>query len=93
MEIVLQVPDCLVARLVASSASPSAAVLEALGIDAYRQGRVTGFELRDLLGLPTRAALDAVLKAHSVMLEYSVAEWQAEEAVIEAVRRPGPHAL
>ena len=48
-----------------------------------RTGRLTEHELREVLDLPTRDALDGFLKAHGVPLDYSV-EGLADERALAA---------
>ena len=83
MQIVVQVPDALAARLGGSPDGLSAAALEALLVDAYRTGRLTAAELQEALDLPTVDAFDGFLKAHGVPLEYTVEEFDAERALAE----------
>jgi hypothetical protein len=63
--------DDLATRLGTAGALPRR-VLEALAVEEFRLGRLTQPELRRLLGLPTRQALDAFLKAHEVYIPYTV---------------------
>ena len=50
----------------------SRATLEALALEAYLQRRLTGGEVRKLLGFETPMQLDAFLKEHAVELDYSL---------------------
>jgi hypothetical protein len=50
----------------------SRTALETLAPEAYRTRRLSTAQLRRLLGLPTRMAVDAFLKEHSVELEYTL---------------------
>jgi len=58
MQITLDVPDELVTALAAAGQDPNRAVLEALALEAYRQRRITGYQLRTLLGIPSRYEFD-----------------------------------
>ena len=78
MQIVVDIPDAVAARLGVTSA----AAREALLIDAYRTGRLTAAELQELLELPTGDAVEGVLKAHGVPLEYTEADLAREGALI-----------
>lgn len=49
----------------------SRTALEALAIDAYRMDRITAYQLSQALGIPSRDALNALLKRHGVPLEYT----------------------
>lgn len=46
----VEIPDDLASLMLGSHTSPSRAVLEAIAADAYRQGHVTMFQVRKLLG-------------------------------------------
>jgi len=52
----------------------------------YKAGRLTEAQLRQLLGLQTREALDGFLKAHEVWLNYTKEDLERERA---ALRRLG----
>jgi hypothetical protein len=77
MNLMLHIPDDLAARLSASGDVERQA-LEALAVEAYRFGRLTKPELRRLLGFETRAALDAVLKAHEVYEPLTITDIERE---------------
>lgn len=66
MQVTLEIPDELVSALAAHGQEPSRAALEALGLEAYRRRQIFAYQLRTLLGLPTRWDLDAFLKEHRV---------------------------
>jgi hypothetical protein len=42
------------------------AVLETFALEAYRERRMTGYQLRTLLGIGSRYEFDAFLKEHKV---------------------------
>ena len=64
MRITLDIPDELAASL--SPQDPARTALEAIAIEAYRERRLTGFQLRSLLGIPSRYELDGFLKQHRI---------------------------
>ncbi len=66
MEITISVPDKFAVPLIPPGQEPSRAALEALALEAYRQRRMTGYELRTLLGISSRYELDALLKEHKI---------------------------
>ena len=66
MQITLEVPDELAAILAGSGHDLSRAALEAIGLEAYRQRRLSAYQLRTLLGIASRFELDAFLKEHEV---------------------------
>ena len=67
----IHIPDDLAIRLGTAGDLPRR-VLEALAVEEFRLGRLTQPELRRLLGLATRQALDSLLKAHEVYIPYTV---------------------
>jgi hypothetical protein len=66
MEITITIPDELTPSLIPQGQEPSQTVLEALAFEAYRQRRMTGYQLRKLLGISSRYDLDALLKEHKI---------------------------
>jgi hypothetical protein len=77
MEITFRIPDDLAGRLGAAGEIGHRA-LEALALEEYRHGRLTKPELRRLLGLKTREAIDEFLKAHETHRAGRTAREQAE---------------
>lgn len=70
-DVTITLPEELLAALGVSGHELSRAALEALALEAYRTHKISTAQLRRVLGLPTRMALDAFLKEHEVELEYS----------------------
>jgi len=62
-----------------------AAALEALGLEAYRQRRITGYQLRTLLGIPSRYQFDGFLKEHHVE-KYTYEDFEKDLATIREFR-------
>jgi hypothetical protein len=83
MQISVEIPDELKAALAAPGQDLSRSALEAIGLEAYRQRRISGYQLRTLLGIPTRFELDALLKEHQVE-KYTVEDFDHD---LEAIRR------
>jgi len=86
MEVILHIPDDVAQRLLASGNDLSRRALEAFALGEYKAGRLTDAQLRELLGLQTRDALDGFLKAHEVWLNYTMEDLERERA---ALRRLG----
>jgi predicted HTH domain antitoxin len=80
MRIWLDLPDDLVAQLAESGQDLSRVALEALAIDAYRRNRMSGYQLCQLLGIPSRYELDGFLKRHGVPLDYTIEDFEREGA-------------
>jgi len=78
MQVTLNLPDELVRQLAGDGGDLSRAAVEALAIDAYRMNRITGFQLRQVLEIPSRHDLDGFLKRHGVPLEYTIEDFDRE---------------
>jgi hypothetical protein len=66
MQITLEIPDDLAPPLLPFGRNPARVALEAIALEAYRERRLTGYQLRSLLGIPSRYELDGFLKEHRV---------------------------
>ena len=86
MQLTLEIPDELVASLTAPGQDPTRAALEAFALEAYRQRRISGYQLRTLLGLPSGWDLDVFLKEHQVD-KYTVEDFEKDLAVIQKSRK------
>ena len=86
MQITLDLPDELAAAVTPHGQDLSRAALEALGLEAYRQRRITGYQLRTLLGIPSRYQFDGFLKEHLVE-KYSVEDFEKDLATTEEFRK------
>lgn len=80
MRVWLDLPDGLVEQLAEKGPDLSRAALEALAIDAYRMNRITGYQLCQLLDIPSRHELDGFLKDHGVPLDYTIEDFEREGA-------------
>lgn len=81
MQITLEIPDKLAAVLAGSGQDLSRAALEAIGLEAYRQRRLSGYQLRTLLGIASRYELDGFLKEHQVE-KYTAEDFEHDLATI-----------
>jgi predicted HTH domain antitoxin len=80
MRIWLDLPDDFVEQLAEKGQDLSKAALEALAINAYRMNRISGYQLGQLLEIPSRYELDGFLKHHGVPLEYTIEDFERESA-------------
>ena len=80
MQIRLEIPDDLAPPLLPGQ-DPDRAAREAIGLEAYRLRRITGYQLRALLGIPSRYELDCFLKKHKVE-KYTVEDFEHDLATI-----------
>ncbi len=71
--------------LSASGRDPARAALEAIAVEAYRQRRLSGYQLRTLLGIGSRFELDAFLKERQVY-DYTVEDFEQDLAAIRELR-------
>jgi len=66
MQVTITVPDDLAAALTLADRDPVRAVLEAMALEAYRERRITAYQLRTVLGISSRFELDGFLKEHRI---------------------------
>jgi hypothetical protein len=86
MQITVDIPEELVAVLAGSGQDLPRAVMEAIGLEAYRQGRLSGYQLRLLLGIPSRYELEGFLKEHEVY-DYTVEDLEKDLANLSSRRK------
>jgi len=84
MQITLEIPDELAATLAPRGQDPARAALEAFALEAYRERRLTGYQLRTLLGITSRYELDAFLKEHQVE-KYTAEDFEHDLATIRHI--------
>lgn len=89
MHVTLDIPDDLAPALSTPGQDPARAALEAWGLEAYRQRRLSGYQLRTLLGLESRWDLHALLKEHQISM-YTAEELEEELANLQAFRQEHP---
>ena len=84
MQFTVTLPDDLAAPLLPNGQEPARTALEALALEAYRQRRITGYQLRTLLGIPSRYELDGFLKQHGVY-DYTIEDFDQDLATIRGL--------
>ena len=84
MPVTITLPDDLPAGLLPPGKEPTRAALEAIALEAYRQRRITSYQLRRLLGFKSRYELDGFLKEHEVY-DYTAEDFEHDLAT---VRKP-----
>jgi predicted HTH domain antitoxin len=82
MEVTLTIPDNIAPNLALNSSDLSQSILEMAALEAYREGRITTFQLRELLGL-SRMEIDGFLKERGVYLDYTIEELKQDSAAFE----------
>ena len=68
MQVHLDVPEDVAQRFAAEPGGITRAALEALAIEGIRSGKLTVYQAREMLGIPSRYEMDGFLKAHGVLL-------------------------
>jgi hypothetical protein len=66
MQVTVTLPDELVAALAPAGRDPGRAAVEAMALEAYRERRITAYQLRTMLGISSRSELNAFLKQHRI---------------------------
>ncbi len=85
MQITLDIPDDLAATLSVSGQDPARAALEAIAVEAYRQHRLSGYQLRTMLGIGSRYELDGFLKERQVY-DYTLEDFENDLAANRELR-------
>ena len=89
MHLSLDIPDELAAAVLPPGQDPARAALEALGLEAYRLRRISAYQLRLLLGLPSRWDVDALLKERQIET-YTAEDFEKDWATIQEHRQQHP---
>lgn len=87
-QVTLELPEVLSAFLTASGDNLERAALEAIALEAYREGKLSMAQLRRLLGYRTRAQVHAFLKDRGAYLRYSLADLQHDREAGDAIPSP-----
>jgi hypothetical protein len=86
VQITIDIPDDLVGQYLPPGKDAARAVMEDALVQAYREDRISGRQLMEALGIPTRYDLDGFLKARQVWIEYTAEELEQERRVSQALR-------
>jgi hypothetical protein len=84
VQITLDIPDELAVSLAPRGEDPARAALEVLALEAYRERRLTGYQVRTLLGIPSRFEFDGFLKEHQVE-KYTAEDFEHDLATIRQI--------
>ena len=87
MQVTVEVPDDLAAALNLTERDPASAALEAMALEAFRERKLTGYQLRSLLGIPSRYDFWEFLKERRIET-YSVEDLERDLAVLKTVLPP-----
>ena len=86
MQIALTVPDEMAADLGSNANAVSRLALEALAVERYRSGRLSAFQVRQMLGQASRWETEDFLAAHEVWPGLTEADLTEELRGIEKLR-------
>ncbi|HVO98984.1 MAG TPA: UPF0175 family protein [Bryobacteraceae bacterium] len=78
MQVTVELPDSVAEQIRASTPDIARRMLEALAIEGYRSGTLTGKQVREMLGLKSRFDLDPFLKRAGVFREYTAEELESD---------------
>jgi hypothetical protein len=87
MQVILEVPDPFADALLPEGQDAARAALDAMAIEAYLEHRLTGYQVRELLGFSSLDELDGFLKKLRVWLDYSIEDFDREREAGERLRR------
>jgi predicted HTH domain antitoxin len=82
MEVTMQIPDDIAARISQSGPDLSRRALESLALEELKSGRITEPELGRMLGL-ARLQIDGFLKAHGVYQDYTLEDFEQERQALK----------
>ena len=85
MELTVQIPDDLAARIAEDGVDLAHRALESLAADEYRNGRIHKPDLRRLFGFETSYEIDGFLKAHGVYDDYTMEDFERERQALKSL--------
>jgi hypothetical protein len=88
MQVTVEIPDQFVAHLVPAGQDAARLLLEESVAGAYRDGRLTIEQVRELLGLNTRMQADTFLQRHAVY-DYTVEDLDKDIATLDRLLAAG----
>ena len=84
MEVTVNIPDEIAGQLLAQGSDLSRLALEALAVEGYRAETLSLGQVAEMLNLTTYEA-DGFLKERGVLLNYSLEEFESENAGLAAL--------
>src|SRR5260370_20507849 len=85
MEVRIQIPDDVAARIQADGDDLSRTMLEAYALEAYKSGQFSAYQVQEILGFETPMEVDGFLKSHHVYLDYSEEDLEEDLATSRRV--------
>ncbi len=83
----VDVPDDLAAALNLTGRDPAGAALEAMALEAFRERKISEYQLRTLLGLPSRFDLWQLLKEREIET-YTAEDLDQDLSTLKAMLPP-----
>jgi hypothetical protein len=85
MEVRIQIPDDVAARIQADGGDLPRSVLEAYALEGYKSGQLSAYQVQEILGFETPMEVDGFLKSHGVYLDYSEPDLEEDAATSRRV--------
>lgn len=85
MELVVQIPDTVIATLPSQNGDLARDLLVSYSLEGYKSGKLTAHQVQGLLGFETRMEVDAFLKAHEVPLDMTIEELEEGRKSLDAL--------
>ncbi len=85
MQITLNLPDELIQHFKQDKLANE--ILEVLVVRAYQLEKITSAEVRRILNLPSRWAVDRFLKQHNAYLHYDEADLECDRETLRKLRQ------
>ena len=89
MEVRIHIPDDVAAQIQRNGDDLPRDVIEAYALEGYKSGRLTAYQVQEILGLETPMEVDGFLKGHGVYADYS--EQDLEEDLATSRRISSQH--
>lgn len=85
MELVVHIPDEVVATLPTQDGDLARDLLESHALEGYKSGKLTAYQVQELLGFETRMGVDIFLKAHGVPLEMTLEDLEEGRKALDSL--------
>ncbi|HEX4008310.1 MAG TPA: UPF0175 family protein [Acidobacteriaceae bacterium] len=82
MQVTVEIPDEFVSQLVPAGSDPARLVLENSVAEAYRHGRLTTEQVRQILGFATRMEVDPFLQKYEIY-DYTAEDYERDAATLD----------
>jgi Uncharacterised protein family (UPF0175) len=85
MTVTVEIPDAVAAAVLPEGVDPARALLEDAVAQAYREGKLTTYEVQIALGLPTRMHVDPFLAKYEIY-DYTIEDYCKDLKTLEKIR-------